>query len=170
MAKGPTAAEFNNFLAATMTLANEAAARQGLSAKIRRHGGFKFCFDNTRIHNKWGEVLKGGEWGVNKDGPRVPQPTYSPDFNRPIEHSFGRCVRAWNKGVVEQRINPYARPEPLMRELMAIFKSETKQQSIQKDVEGMTDLYKVVATPTHTLAVPGVKGSGGDWPPAKYYH
>lgn len=120
-----------------------------------------YCYDNNRIQagaNFRRMYFSMKQW--------VTIPTYSPDFNKPIEHVFHQM-----KDKLRNRIYQHQGPldvQQLRRWVLDIFEQEISTDSIAKDVHSLKDTYLAVTTEKgHAVTTSTgrtVLGTGGDWP------
>lgn len=99
---------------------------------------------------------------------KIPQPTHSPDTNRPVEHTFG-------SGKPRVRNNLYAsgvrvtKGEQLRRVVHREFTQGMPAGAVKKDVEGLPLLWEIISTPAGVTWEDEYGemhvGSGGDWGP-----
>lgn len=74
-----------------------------IAAGFKRQDKFYICYDHATVHNGVADILK-------KKAEVWPQPTHSPDCNKPIEHVHAQVDTGMKKWLREQRTeHPHAK-------------------------------------------------------------
>lgn len=99
---------------------------------------------------------------------KLPQPTHSPDCNRPVEHPFG-YGKTKIRNTLYLKKPTVTEPDQLRPVVHKQFTSGMPPLAVQSDIEGIPLLWKILSTPA------GVSfcdddgelhyGSGGNWGP-----
>lgn len=132
------------------------------------------CYDNVKIQRIADITLlqneHGGDILLDKDKNKVKLPTYSPDCNRPIEHTF-----AIVKTMVRNKLYKYYHKYNTGRSLQTLVQEcfdKLPKGAVAKDVNDLPLLWEVISTPTGIIFLDANDhahvGSGGDWPKADY--
>lgn len=139
------------------------AILHGLAVLQCARKGWKplYCYDNNRIQAGANFRRMGfhrSQW--------VNIPTYSPDFNKPIEHVFNQIKE-------KLRIRLYQHKGPVTATLLQqwvvdVWENEISAEGIAKDVESLKNTYLAVSTKkgesVHAPNGQSLLGTGGDWP------
>lgn len=133
-----------------------AAVQQQLQAHLSKERPHPFfCFDNPNVHREGRHLYQAWCWE---------QPTYSPDFNKPVEHVIGNISSRIKDEVAEHSKRKRGDPGTDMKywqgRVQAIFASQ-RPDSLSKDIASLTETWKAVADTS-----PG--GAAGGWPPKKF--
>ena len=88
-------------------------------------------------------------------------PTYSPDMNKPIEHSHANTVRAFRKELQAETLRggglrSMGDINQLFKRLEACFYKANSQAAVSKDVYSLMDTYDAVMR------------CGGGYPPRQF--
>ena len=98
-------------------------------------------------------------------------PAHSPDFNKPVEHIFNQIKNKLLDKLYHEYDTPLT-PERAQKLVLEAFKSITKQ-SIQLDIESLTDTWEIVAADAddtvHTMKKENIPGADGDYPCSPTY-
>lgn len=101
---------------------------------------------------------------------KVDLPTYSPDMNRVIEHTFG-VVKQRVRVQIYQATRDFSKGAELQKVVRETFKSLTNG-SIANDTKGLPLLWRVLSTAEGTTFEQPPKhkhvGTGGGYAPARY--
>jgi transposase len=101
---------------------------------------------------------------------KVDLPTYSPDMNRVIEHTFG-IVKPLVRVSIYRRERDYSKGLQLQTAVVEAFHT-LKHGAIRNDTKGLPLLWRVLSTPEGTTfeQPPGHThvGTGGSYAPARY--
>jgi hypothetical protein len=101
---------------------------------------------------------------------KVDLPTYSPDMNRVIEHTFG-IVKPLVRVSIYRRERDYSKGLQLQTAVVEAFHT-LKHGAIRNDTKGLPLLWRVLSTPEGTTfeQPPGHThvGTGGGYAPARY--
>jgi hypothetical protein len=115
-----------------------------------------FAFDHASCH----DAADLASIGLLEDQLH-PVPVCSPDFQKPIEHVFGRLAKQFQNLLYNKSMAELGTPAQYRNAVLSIFESMPTMH-IKHDVKSLRNLYRVVKTPT---AHGGVEG---DWPPQEY--
>jgi hypothetical protein len=117
---------------------------EALSAAKTLHGfkrtdKFYICYDHATVHNQVADVLgsKALVW---------PQPSHSPDCNKPIEHVHAQVDAKMKKWLKQRRAEMPRGKIPVpqaMDECTRVFKS-ISQASIASDVATLPDTWQAI--------------------------
>lgn len=126
-----------------------------------------FVFDNNSIQ----KYSKNFECNITWNQ-RVGIPAHSPDFNKPVEHSFHRIKDLLRETYLDQM--EVVDAKKVQEWVRKIFEKELlegeKKYSVRNDVYSLKKTWLAVSTPKRVRrqAPDGtwVRGSGGDWPAA----
>lgn len=116
-----------------------------------------YALDRPRIHTsvRW-EELGQGPHPIEA----APQPRYSPDFNRPIEHFHSALKKRFSDLLIT-----YTGPKTVdgyFQLLWQAFNSCWQPDSAMKDVLGLRELWLRVASEGPQ------QGAAGNWPPRRF--
>lgn len=120
-------------------------------AKDRAHPFF--CFDNPHVHHQAKKMLEGKLWE---------QPTYSPDFNKPVEHAIGIISSTVKKEVSALSMQGERSTDMAFwqQRILAAFHN-LSPEGLSKDIHSLKETWIAVAT-----EAPG--GAAGGWPDKRY--
>lgn len=115
-----------------------------------------YVLDKPRVHTsvRWAELGQGPH-----PIEAAPQPRYSPDFNRPIEH-FHRALKKRFSDLLITHAGPKSL-DAYWQLLWQAFNSCYSQRAAEKDIKGLPELWRWVASTDPQ------QGSAGDWPPRR---
>lgn len=160
LAKAMTQMEFVHCMEEIVAKANQQQAARGTTPL--------YCFDNPTVHigDDALEALAG--IGITSDQLLRIAP-YSPDFNKPIEHSFG-----WLKAAFRNHLYSHCElggadvaPRSLQKQMRTIFMKITSAM-VMADALKLPDLWDVVRSPLNRVFLcrdnKRRKGTAGDWP------
>ena len=116
-----------------------------------------YVLDRPPIHTAvhWKELGKGPHPII-----AAPQPSRSPDFNRPVEHFHHSVKRRFRELLIT-----FPGPRDVWGYYKLLYKAFTscyKPDSVMRDVKKLPALWKCVASSE------AEQGVAGDWPPAKF--
>ena len=164
-AKGPTAAEFEQVLSNIVEELDAYDECEWVQEWIAPYGGWHLYYDNDQLHTsaeKSGALQRLGiaDMVVN------PRPTYSPDFNRAIEHTFGRMWQLFQRQLRMVKGNLTMNTIKIL--LRRCFEDVTGPGVIAADVCDLPDMFRIIGAPTDVEVHKGVHGTAGNVPPKKY--
>lgn len=126
-----------------------------------------YAFDNAPIHRaamkKYPDMVPASQyWSV---------PRYSPDFNKPIEHSWNQVKRKLLNRIY-QGYDVVMTPQLAQQWVQEAFFSIT-QDSVERDVKSLMDTWAIIQAPLGTWVKTSkgheIQGAGGDYPPSAEY-
>lgn len=130
-----------------------ATALQQMQAHLKKEVPHPFyCFDNPHVHHQAKLMLQGKLWE---------QPTYSPDFNKPVEHAIGIISSAVKREVSELSLHGERSTDMGLwqQRILAIFK-DMSPEGLSKDVHSLPETWRAVAAEAP-------EGAAGGWPDKK---
>ncbi|GLC55091.1 hypothetical protein PLESTB_000942600 [Pleodorina starrii] len=147
-ARGPTAAEFKDFIKACLKVWNDEFCETLPPI---------FSWDNTRIHGNYRDEADGwGSLGIDTET-HMQLPPYSPDMHSVIELSHARLMHEMQQFINNREGGP--------------------GDSLEPYTESLGELFQATITPewakatTHWLFIdvlPAILQANGDYPPKKY--
>ena len=132
---GITMQEANDIVRQLLAALSAAKAQHG----FKRTDKFYICYDHATVHNQVAAVL----------GNRAliwPQPSHSPDCNKPIEHVHGQLdakMKSWLVELRQQQPNAHPTPQQCKDQLRAFFNSITPA-SINADVATLPATWQAI--------------------------
>ncbi len=135
-----------------------------------------WSFDHATIHDSWAQRVGEGRTGAAWCN-RVELPVHCPDFQKVIEHTFGRFKHLLH-GMIAQNCNFFGTVDLSNHQLRALVKEAlaeaARPEVIAADVANLPCTLQVIAHAKgeEFLAVKNGRevwrvGSGGDWPTKK---
>jgi hypothetical protein len=145
----------------------------------RKTGAYPLlCYDNASIqkainvtHIQYAQGLEGKQvYNLSEQLDLVDLPTYSPDMNRVIEHTFA-VAKQRVREMIYRGERDYSKGLELQKSVWKVFHS-LDPGSIGNDTKGLPLLWRVLSTPEGTsFQYPPWHqhvGTGGGYAPAKY--
>ena len=141
----------------------EQPGNEAIKAIFDRNGVPQFVFDHVRYHDSAARLMK-GKYAWFK---RVETPSWSPDFNKPVEHAHGTVKKEFK---TELRAVEGKMPMDTCRRLLVrLAEQHITVDSVGKDVQGLPLMWQVIAATTDKEVVSPkgkvYKGVWGNWPP-----
>jgi hypothetical protein len=106
-----------------------------------------------------------------KHGQHVKTPAHSPDFNKPIEHSWNQVKRTLLSKIYAG-YDVCMTPKLAQQWVQEAFFSIT-QESVERDVKSLMDTWQIIKAPLGTWVKTSkgheIQGAGGDYPPSAEY-
>lgn len=106
-----------------------------------------------------------------KSKQHVETPPHSPDFNKPIEHSWNQVKRKLLNRIY-QGYDVVMTPQLAQQWVQEAFFSIT-QDSVERDVKSLMDTWAIIQAPLGTWVKTSkgheIQGAGGDYPPSAEY-
>jgi hypothetical protein len=134
-ALGITMQEANHIVKQLLQALSAAKAQRG----IKRTEKFYICYDGASVHNQIAAVLgrRANIW---------PQPSHSPDCNKPIEHVHAQVDDKMKEWLKQQRAAVPRRKitvEEAMTECTSVF-TNISQASIESDVASLPQTWQSI--------------------------
>lgn len=125
-----------------------------------------YIYDN--VNSQRGAKMK--DLGL-KHGQHVETPPHSPDFNKPIEHSWNQIKSKLLRKIYEG-YDVCMTPQLAQEWVKEVFFS-IKQDSVEKDVKSLMDTWEIIKAPLGTWVKTSkgheIQGAEGDYPPSAEY-
>ena len=157
-AKATVQEEFEDVMAILHEKATTACAARGTTPL--------YIYDNVALQHNARYTKMGF-----KAADHMKTPAHSPDFNKPVEHIFNQIKTKLLNKLYHEYDTPLT-PERARELVLDAFESITTE-SIQRDIESLTDTWKIVAADAddtvYTKKKEKIPGADGDYPCSPTY-